>query len=107
MRNLRLIARLDIKGTNLIKGVHLEGLRIIGSPAQYARRYYEQGADELIYMGSQQNVRKEPHVKKMSGAENIDDIVNDMNIDDLDLDDVSIASTESGNSKSGGISLDI
>ena len=58
-------------------------------------------------MGSQQNVRKEPPVKKMSGAENIDDIVNDMNIDDLDLDDVSIASTESGNSKSGGISLDI
>ena len=58
-------------------------------------------------MGSQQNIRKEPPVKKMSGAENIDDIVNDMNIDDLDLDDVSIASTESGNSKSGGISLDI
>jgi cyclase len=49
-RNLRLIARLDIKGQNLIKGVHLEGLRIIGSPAEYAHRYYEQGADELLYM---------------------------------------------------------
>jgi len=49
-RNLRLIARLDIKGQNLIKGVHLEGLRVIGSPAEYARRYYEQGADELLYM---------------------------------------------------------
>lgn len=50
MSNLRLIARLDIKGTNLIKGIHLEGLRIIGSPNLYALRYYEQGADELIFM---------------------------------------------------------
>lgn len=47
---LRLIARLDIKAPNLIKGVHLEGLRVIGSPAEYALRYYQQGADELIYM---------------------------------------------------------
>jgi cyclase len=50
VRKIRLIARLDIKGPNLIKGVHLEGLRVIGSPNQHARRYYEQGADELIYM---------------------------------------------------------
>ena len=50
MRNTRLIARLDIKGPNLIKGIHLEGLRVIGSPGEHARLYYEQGADELIYM---------------------------------------------------------
>lgn len=50
MRKTRLIARLDIKGPNLIKGIHLEGLRVIGSPNEYARRYYRQGADELIYM---------------------------------------------------------
>lgn len=48
--NIRLIARLDIKGPNLIKGIHLEGLRVIGSPNEHALRYYEQGADELIYM---------------------------------------------------------
>lgn len=48
--NTRLIARLDIKGPNLIKGVHLEGLRVMGSPNEHALRYYEQGADELIYM---------------------------------------------------------
>jgi len=48
--NLRLIPRLDIKGPNLIKGVHLEGLRVVGDPQVYARRYYEAGADELIYM---------------------------------------------------------
>jgi len=48
--NIRLIARLDIKGPNVIKGIHLEGLRVIGDPQVYARRYYEQGADELIYL---------------------------------------------------------
>jgi cyclase len=48
--NVRLIARLDIKGPSLIKGVHLEGLRVIGDPQEYARRYYAQGADELIYI---------------------------------------------------------
>ena len=50
MRNTRLIARLDVKGPNLIKGIHLEGLRVIGSPNEHALRYYQQGADELIYM---------------------------------------------------------
>ena len=48
--NTRLIARLDIKGPNLIKGVHLEGLRVIGDPKSFAQRYYEQGADEIIYI---------------------------------------------------------
>jgi imidazole glycerol-phosphate synthase subunit HisF len=46
----RVIARLDVKGEHLIKGVHLEGLRVIGDPQEYARKYYEQGVDELIYM---------------------------------------------------------
>ncbi len=50
MRRIRLIARLDIKGPNLIKGVQLEGLRVIGSPNEHALRYYRQGADELIYI---------------------------------------------------------
>ena len=50
MGNLRIIPRLDIKGKNLIKGVRLEGLRVIGDPQAHAIRYYEEGADELIYM---------------------------------------------------------
>ena len=50
MRQIRLIARLDVKCPNLIKGVHLEGLRVIGAPNDFARRYYAQGADELIYI---------------------------------------------------------
>ncbi|MFC5401725.1 imidazole glycerol phosphate synthase subunit HisF [Cohnella soli] len=50
MGKLRLVARMDIKGPNLIKGVHLEGLRVVGDPQQFARRYYEAGIDEIIYM---------------------------------------------------------
>ena len=50
MRNIRLIGRLDIKGPNLIKGINLEGLRVIGSPNDYAIKYYKQGIDELIFM---------------------------------------------------------
>ncbi len=50
MANVRLIARLDIKGPNLIKGVHLEGLRVVGDPQEFAERYYREGIDELIYM---------------------------------------------------------
>jgi cyclase len=46
----RVIARLDIKAPNLVKGIHLEGLRVIGDPAEHAVRYYQQGADELLYI---------------------------------------------------------
>lgn len=52
MSRVRVIARLDIKGPNLIKGIQLEGLRVMGDPFEFAKRYYEQGADELIYMDS-------------------------------------------------------
>ena len=66
MRNIRLIARLDIKGPNLIKGIHLEGLRIIGSPNEHALRYYNEGIDEIIYMDS---------VASLYGRNSLDDIV--------------------------------
>ncbi len=46
----RIIARLDIKGPNLVKGIHLEGLRVLGQPQDFAKYYYDQGADELLYM---------------------------------------------------------
>lgn len=49
MGNVRVIARLDIKGPNLVKGIHLEGLRVLGKPEDFARYYYENGADELFY----------------------------------------------------------
>jgi cyclase len=48
--NVRIIPRLDIKGPNLVKGIHLEGLRVLGKPETFARYYYESGADELVYI---------------------------------------------------------
>lgn len=50
MKNIRIIPRLDIKGPNLVKGIHFEGLRVLGKPEDFARYYYENGADELLYI---------------------------------------------------------
>lgn len=41
---------MDIKGPNLVKGIHLEGLRVLGSPHEFCNFYYENGADEIFYM---------------------------------------------------------
>ena len=65
-RILRLIARLDIKGANLIKGIHLEGLRIVGDPQDRAEKYYQDGADEVIYMDT---------VASLYGRNNLIDVV--------------------------------
>ena len=48
MRNIRVIARLDIKGKNVINTVQLEGLRTVGSPNDLAKYYANQSADELL-----------------------------------------------------------
>lgn len=66
MSNVRLIPRLDIKGPNLIKGIHLEGLRVVGDPQEFAVRYYQAGADELIYMDI---------VASLYGRNNLSDII--------------------------------
>ena len=47
--NHRIISRIDIKGPNLVKGIHLEGLRVLGKPDEFAELYYNEGVDELIY----------------------------------------------------------
>jgi imidazole glycerol-phosphate synthase subunit HisF len=66
MGNLRIIPRLDIKGPNLIKGIHLEGLRVIGDPQEHAIRYSELGADELLYIDI---------VASLYGRNNLSDII--------------------------------
>lgn len=67
--NKRLIARLDVKMTHLIKGVHLEGWRKVGDPKLRAEEYYRQGADELLYMDV---------VASLYGRNNLYDIVRDV-----------------------------
>mgnify|MGYP000918969808 CR=1 FL=1 len=48
--NIRIIPKLDIKNGTLIKGIGLEGLRVLGDPYDFAKKYYEDGADEILYM---------------------------------------------------------
>ena len=50
MKKIRLIARLDVKDSNLVKGIQLEGLRKLGNPNEFAKKYYESGIDELLYI---------------------------------------------------------
>lgn len=66
MKNVRVIPRLDIKGPNLVKGIHLEGLRVLGLPEDFAKYYYENGADELIYQDT---------VASLYGRNSLNDII--------------------------------
>lgn len=50
MKNIRIIPRLDIKGQNVVKPIQTEALRVVGNPKEMALRYYQAGADELIYL---------------------------------------------------------
>ena len=50
MNKTRVIARIDVKNDFVIKGIHLEGLRKIGNPNEIAKRYYNEGIDEIIFM---------------------------------------------------------
>lgn len=63
---VRIIPRLDIKGPNLVKGIHLEGLRVLGKPADFAQYYYQSGADELLYIDI---------VASLYGRNSLDDII--------------------------------
>ena len=45
----RIIARLDIKNNFLVKGMHLEGLRILGYPELFSKKYFDENIDEIIF----------------------------------------------------------
>ena len=49
MLKKRIIAKLEIKGPNLVKGVNLEGLRVLGKPEFFSENYYNNGINELFY----------------------------------------------------------
>ncbi len=63
---MRIISRLDIKGPNLIKGIQLEGLRVIGDPNYYAKKYFDDGVDELLLVDC---------VASLYGRNNLVDII--------------------------------
>lgn len=46
----RIIVKLDVKPPYVVKPIHFEGLRKIGLTVDLAKKYYEQGADEVMYI---------------------------------------------------------
>lgn len=68
----RIIPRLDIKNKNLIKTVNLEGLRKLGNPNEFAKKYYKEDADELIFMDC---------VASLYGRNNLYQIINEISKD--------------------------
>jgi len=46
----RIIACLDVRDGQVVKGVNFEGLRNAGDPAELARRYNQEGLDELVIL---------------------------------------------------------
>jgi len=47
---MRIIPKLDIKNDNVVKGINYEGLRVVGKPNALSKKYYEDHADEIIYI---------------------------------------------------------
>ncbi|CAN5482870.1 imidazole glycerol phosphate synthase subunit HisF [soil metagenome] len=50
MLTKRIIPCLDINGGRVVKGTNFQGLRDAGDPVETARRYEEEGADELVFL---------------------------------------------------------
>ena len=46
--NFRIIARIDIKGSRVVKGIKFEGQKVYGDPNELTKKYYADGADEII-----------------------------------------------------------
>ena len=63
MQYKRIIAKLDIKGPNVVKGVHMEGLRIVGKPAELSKKYYKDMADELVFIDTVASLYGRNHLK--------------------------------------------
>ena len=47
----RIIPCLDVKDGRVVKGVNFLGLRDAGNPVDVAKRYNDEGADELTFFG--------------------------------------------------------
>ena len=50
MLSKRIIACLDVRDGQVVKGINFEGLRTAGDPAELARRYNAEGVDDLVIL---------------------------------------------------------
>lgn len=56
----RIIPCLDVADGNVVKGINFSSLKYAGNPAALARRYYEEGADELVFLDITATIEKRP-----------------------------------------------
>ncbi len=50
MQKFRIIPKLEIKGPNVVKGMRMEGLRVVGQPEEMSKKYVFDGADEILLL---------------------------------------------------------
>jgi cyclase len=65
MLTRRIIPCLDIKNGRTVKGVNFEGLRDAGDPVELAKRYSEEGADELVFLDITATLEKRKTLKEL------------------------------------------
>lgn len=65
--NPRIIARIDIKGNRVIKGIKFEGQKVYGDVNEFAKKYYQDGADEIIFIDT---------VASLYGRNKLDEVIN-------------------------------
>ena len=72
-KGMRIIARMDVKGNNLVKTINLEGLRVVGDCVGKAFDYYKQNIDEIVYLDSVASLYGRNHLSNVvqKTAENI------------------------------------
>lgn len=58
MLTKRIIPCLDVKDGNVVKGIHFLGLKEVGDPVALAKKYYLDGADELVFLDISATVEK-------------------------------------------------
>ena len=66
MPKIRIIPKLEIKGLNVIKGIRMEGLRVVGLPEEMSLKYYLDSADEILFIDT---------VASLYGRNNLHDLV--------------------------------
>ena len=75
MLKKRIIPCLDIKDGRTVKGINFEGLRDAGDPVELAKKYVEEGADELVFLDITATLEKRKTlaemVEKIASAINI------------------------------------
>ena len=58
MLTKRIIPCLDVKDGQVVKGIHFVGLKEVGDPVALAKKYYSDGADELVFLDISATVEK-------------------------------------------------